>query len=174
MAHSHLPHTVSPCAGCLSRVRAIPTSDTPDTAPLHARYAAAIFSMSASCVLVFARMPVHSSGLVSEGQPTFRLYAARIASRLARGVAPSNPGKLKGRECGEARQACSHCRRRRARIPGKTRHPPLQCGAARHEHVELHPPLKNAGRETAVAGTGTHRCEHQPACEMGQHLQISG
>ena len=47
--------------------------------------------MPASCVFAFARMPVHSSGLVSEGQPTFRLYAARIASRLARGVAPSNP-----------------------------------------------------------------------------------
>ena len=149
-------------------------SHMPDTAPLHIRYAPAAFQIPASCVSVFARMSVRSSGIVSEGQPTFRLYAARIASRLARGVAPSNPGKLKGRECGEARQACSHCRRRRARIPGKTRHPPLQCWAARHEHVELHPPLKNAGRETAVAGTGTHRCEHQPACEMGQHLQISG
>lgn len=27
---------------------------------------------------VFARMPVHLSGIVSEGQPTFCLYAARI------------------------------------------------------------------------------------------------
>lgn len=62
-------------------------------------------------------MPVHSSGLVSEGQPTFRLYATRIASRLARGHAPLNPAKAKGRECGEARQARPHCRRR-ACVPG--------------------------------------------------------
>lgn len=46
-------------------------------------------------------MPVHSSGIVSEGQPTFRLYAARIASRLARDAAPSNPEQPKGRESGK-------------------------------------------------------------------------
>ena len=137
--------------------------------------------MPASCVPVFARMPVHSSGIVSEGQPTFRLYAARIASRLARGAAPLNPGKPKGRECGEARQARSHRRRHRARVPGGARHPPLQRRAARHEHVGVypsdlpwHPPAENAVRETAVAGTGPHRREHQSACEMGQHLQASG
>lgn len=95
---------------------------------------------AASCVSVFARMPVHLSGLVSEGQPTFRLYAARIASRLARGVAPLNPGKPKGRESGEARQARSHRRCRRARVPRETRSPPLQCWSAWHEHVGEYPP----------------------------------
>lgn len=47
--------------------------------------------MPASCVPAFARMLVHSSALIYESQPTFRLYAVRIASRLARGDAPSNP-----------------------------------------------------------------------------------
>ena len=84
--------------------------------------------MPASCVPVFARMPVHSSGVILLGQPTFRLYAARIASRLARGAAPLNPGNPKGRESGEARQACSHRRHRRARVPGGARHPPLHTG----------------------------------------------
>ena len=87
------------------------TSDTPDTTPLHSRYAPTAFPMPASCVPVFARMPVHSSCIVSEGQPTFRLYAARIASRLARGHAPLNPTKAKGGKGNEARQACPHCRR---------------------------------------------------------------
>lgn len=49
-------------------------------------------------------LPVGAFGLVSDGQPTFRLYAARIVSRLARGHAPLNPAKPKGRESGEARQ----------------------------------------------------------------------
>ena len=74
-------------------------------------------------------MPVHSFGIVSEGQPTFRLYTARIASRLARGHAPLNPAKA-----GKAVKR-SHRRRHRARVPGGARHPPLQRGAARHEHV---------------------------------------
>ena len=137
--------------------------------------------MPASCVPAFARILAYSSGLVSEGQPTFRLYVARIDSRLARGSAPLNPAKAKGREYGEARQACSHRRRHRARVLGGARHPPLQRRAARHEYVGVHPPdlpwhplAENAGRETATAGTGTHWSEHQPACEMGQHLQVSG
>ena len=66
-----------------------------DTTPLHPRYVPATFLMPASCIPVFARMPVHSSGLVSEGQPTFRIDASRHTARLARGVAPSNPGKPK-------------------------------------------------------------------------------
>lgn len=48
---------------------------------------------------VFARMPVHLSGIVSEGQPTFCLLIRRAyrqaKRRLARGEAPSNPKKLK-------------------------------------------------------------------------------
>ncbi len=67
----------------------------------HAGYTPAAFPIPASCVHAFAQMPVYSSGLVSEGQPTFRLYAVRIASRLARGHAPLNPGKPKDRENGE-------------------------------------------------------------------------
>ncbi len=47
------------------------------------------------------------------------LYAARIASRLARGVAPSNPEKPKGRKNGEVRQTDpQHCRHR-ARVHGR-------------------------------------------------------
>ena len=82
MMFSLSPHTVSLCAEWLSGAVDIPTSNTPDAAPLHTRHAPATFLIPAPCVPAFARMPVHSSGLVSEGQPTFRLYAARIASRL--------------------------------------------------------------------------------------------
>lgn len=103
-----------------STFRRIPSSCEPDVYPvpssylsaayrirpaLHIRYAPTTFLMPVSCVPAFARMPVHSFGLVSEGQPTFRIDAPRHTSRLARGAAPSNPGKPKGRESGESRQA---------------------------------------------------------------------
>ena len=48
IAFWHSPHTVSSCAGCLSGAISIPTSDTPDTTPLHSRYAHATFPMLAS------------------------------------------------------------------------------------------------------------------------------
>ena len=65
-------HTIFPRSGCLPGAVAMPVSHMPDTVPLHSRYASATFPMPASCVFVFARMPVHSSGLVSEShQPTY-------------------------------------------------------------------------------------------------------
>ena len=48
IAFWHSPPTVSSCAGCLSGAISIPTSDTPDTTPLHSRYAHATFPMLAS------------------------------------------------------------------------------------------------------------------------------
>lgn len=115
--------------------------------------------MPASCIPVFARVPVHSSAIVSEGQPTFRIDAPRHTSRLARGHAPLNPAKAKGRKGNETRQACPHCRCRRACIAGGARYSPLQRGTARYEHVGVHPPdlswhppSENAGRETATEG----------------------
>lgn len=74
-------------------------------------------------------MPVHSSGLAAEGQPTFRIGAPRHTARLARGAAPSNPESPKGGN-GEARQARPQGRRHPARIPGGARHPPFQRRAA--------------------------------------------
>ena len=64
----------------------------------HGRYAGytpAIFPMPTSCVPVSVQMSVYSSGLVSEGQPTFHLYAARIASRLSRGAPLRTPKRPK-------------------------------------------------------------------------------
>jgi len=43
-------------------------------------------------------------------------------------------------------------------------------GMSMSPDLPWHPPAKNAGRETAAAGAVPHRREHQPACEMGQHL----
>lgn len=82
------------------------SSEPPDATPRHARYAPAAVLMPALCVSGCAWIPVHSSGIIFESQPTFCLYGARIASRLARGKAPSNPGKPKGRECIQANPSC--------------------------------------------------------------------
>lgn len=104
--------TVARCRRHVCQQRAwIQLRSTSDITPV-------TFPMPASCVPVFARMPVHSSGIVSEGQPTFRIDAPRHTARLGKGRCPFEPGKPKGRESGEARQARPHCRCCCASVPG--------------------------------------------------------
>ena len=108
--------------------------------------------------VVLLLMSAYLSGGISEGQPTFRIDASRHTSRLARGAAPSNPEKAKGRQGDEARQTGSHCGCYHTPLPGRTRHSSLQCRAAWHEHVGLcaadlpwHTTVKNSRRKTPRA-----------------------
>ena len=115
------------------------SSEPPDATPRHARYAPAAVLMPALCVSGCAWIPVHSSGIISESQPTFCLYGARIASRLARGKAPSNPGKSKGRECIQANPSCVLSSGSLSAIHEKRDTMRLNDSAI-SKHVELHYP----------------------------------
>ena len=77
-----------------------------DTTPLHPRYVPATFPMLASCIPVL-RGCLFIRPACLRGASLFRYR--RFASLTAgEGAAPLNPGKPKGRESNEARQARPH------------------------------------------------------------------
>ena len=81
-------------------------------------FPAVVRLLSASTSAAFF-MPVRLSGIIREGQPTFRIDASRHTSRLASGSAPSNPGENpKGRKRHEESEGRPPDRRCRAPSPG--------------------------------------------------------